>query len=223
MRCSRSASAPLWNHTSPRPSSLIGVSRRPLKWAAKPLKNAREGVQTKARCTIPESLKDSRAPVDVRVCSSTRADGGEHVAGLLDGFAGASDRCRGGGRICPVGSGALRDRRCDGGALDPAMAGYRRADGASSGKPEEVGAGRARGVPSRSARRQVDITLDEMRARLEDERGVRAARTTIWRFFARRGFTVKKRPGMRASRSAPTSRRRGSPGSPASRSSTRSA
>jgi transposase len=69
---------------------------------------------------------------------------------------------------------------------------------------------------------QVDITLDEMRARLEDERGVRAARTTIWRFFARRGFTVKKRPGMRASSSAPTSRRRGSPGLPASRSSTRS-
>ena len=69
---------------------------------------------------------------------------------------------------------------------------------------------------------EVDITLDEMRARLEDERGIRAARTTIWRFFARRGFTVKKRPGMRASRRAPTSRRLGSPGSPASQSSTRS-
>lgn len=69
---------------------------------------------------------------------------------------------------------------------------------------------------------QVDITLDEMRARLEEERGLRAARTTIWRFFARRGFTVKKRPGMPASRSAPTSRKRGSPGLPASRSSTRS-
>jgi transposase len=70
---------------------------------------------------------------------------------------------------------------------------------------------------------QVDITLDEMRARLEEERGHRAARTTIWRFFARRGFTVKKRPVTRASRSEPTSRRRGSPGSPASRSSTPSA
>ena len=93
---------------------------------------------------------------------------------------------------------------------------------------------RRQGSPKRSAldadeafllgllEEQGDITLNEMCARLEEERGLRAARTSIWRFFARRGFTVKKKPGMRASRSAPTSRKCGSPGSSASRISTQS-
>ena len=66
----------------------------------------------------------------------------------------------------------------------------------------------------------VDITLAEMRARLAAERGVRAGIGTLWRFFHRRGVTVKKRPGMRASRSAPTSARRARPGSRSSPSST---
>ena len=48
----------------------------------------------------------------------------------------------------------------------------------------------------------VDITLDEMRHRLAEERGVRAGYGTLWRFFDRRGITVKKRRGMRLSRSA---------------------
>ena len=37
-----------------------------------------------------------------------------------------------------------------------------------------------------------DITIDEMRSRLRDERGLKAARVTIWRFFDRRGITFKK-------------------------------
>ncbi len=49
----------------------------------------------------------------------------------------------------------------------------------------------------------VDITLDEMRARLAEERGVRAGYGTLWRFFDRRGITVKKRRAMRLSRSGP--------------------
>ena len=49
----------------------------------------------------------------------------------------------------------------------------------------------------------VDITLDEMRDRLAKERGVRAGYGTLWRFLDRRGITVKKRPAMRLSRSAP--------------------
>jgi transposase len=48
----------------------------------------------------------------------------------------------------------------------------------------------------------VDITLDEMRHRLVEERGVRAGFGTLWRFFDRRGITVKKRRAMRPSRSA---------------------
>ena len=49
----------------------------------------------------------------------------------------------------------------------------------------------------------VDITLDEMRHRLAEERGVRAGFGTLWRFFSRRGITVKKRRAMRLSRNAP--------------------
>lgn len=59
----------------------------------------------------------------------------------------------------------------------------------------------------------VDITLAEMRERLVAERGVRAGIGTLWRFFHRRGVTVKKRPGTRASRSVPMSARRARPGS----------
>ncbi len=58
-----------------------------------------------------------------------------------------------------------------------------------------------------------DITLAEMQVRLAEERGVRAGIGTLWRFFDRRRITRKKRPATRASRSARTSGRRGSPGS----------
>ena len=47
----------------------------------------------------------------------------------------------------------------------------------------------------------VDITLDEMRYRLAEERGLRTGYGTLWRFFDRRGITVKKRRAMRLSRS----------------------
>ena len=60
---------------------------------------------------------------------------------------------------------------------------------------------------------QSDITLDEMCARLHDERGVKAARVTVWRFFERRGWAFKKRQAMRTNRRGPTSQRRGVPGS----------
>jgi transposase len=49
----------------------------------------------------------------------------------------------------------------------------------------------------------VDITLDEMRHRLAEERGVGAGYGTLWRFFDRRGITVKKRRAMRLSRNGP--------------------
>ncbi len=69
---------------------------------------------------------------------------------------------------------------------------------------------------------QVDITLEEMRQRLADERGVSAGIGTLWRFFAARAITFKKRLGMRASRTARMSTRRGLPGSKPSPISTRS-
>ncbi len=47
----------------------------------------------------------------------------------------------------------------------------------------------------------IDITLDEMRHRLAEERRLRAGYGTLWRFFDRRGITVKKRPAMQASES----------------------
>ena len=48
-----------------------------------------------------------------------------------------------------------------------------------------------------------DITLEELRAALA-ERGL-VGYGTLWRFFHRRGITLKKRLRMRASRNAPTS------------------
>lgn len=62
----------------------------------------------------------------------------------------------------------------------------------------------------------VDITLDEMRDRLRDERAIEVARVTIWRFFDRLGITFKKRPATRRNRTARTSARPALPGSKAS-------
>ena len=50
-----------------------------------------------------------------------------------------------------------------------------------------------------------DLTISELVERLSAERGVSASRTTLWTFLDRCGLTFKKRPPMRASRTAPTS------------------
>jgi len=55
-----------------------------------------------------------------------------------------------------------------------------------------------------AVRGQPDITLKELRALLAG-RGVSVAVSSIWRFFKRRGITLKKRPGMLRSRIVPTS------------------
>ncbi len=49
-----------------------------------------------------------------------------------------------------------------------------------------------------------DMTLLELRSELA-ERGLRFGYGTLWRFFARRGYTRKKRPRTRPSSSARTS------------------
>ena len=49
-----------------------------------------------------------------------------------------------------------------------------------------------------------DVTLEELRARLADERGERVAVSTLHRFFRRHGVSYKKRRRTPASRSAPT-------------------
>ena len=71
-----------------------------------------------------------------------------------------------------------------------------------------------------------DITLAEISERLAAERlaaerGVRAAPSTVWLFFARRGITFKKRRRTPRSSSAPMSCAAAQPGSPASSISTR--
>ena len=66
-----------------------------------------------------------------------------------------------------------------------------------------------------------DRTLEELRALLLRERGLRVSNSTVWRFCARHGLTTKKSPGTRANRTARTSGRRASPGSKSSPSSTR--
>jgi transposase len=49
---------------------------------------------------------------------------------------------------------------------------------------------------------KADITLHEIKAKLADE-GIAAGIGTLWRFFERHRFTLKKSRRMRASRSAP--------------------
>ena len=54
-----------------------------------------------------------------------------------------------------------------------------------------------------AVRRQPDITLNELRTLLAGG-GVSVAVSTLWRFFHRRGITLKKRRGMPPSRIVPT-------------------
>jgi transposase len=49
-----------------------------------------------------------------------------------------------------------------------------------------------------------DITLEELQAKLKEERGRRFGIGTIWRFFERRRITLNKRRHMRPSKSDPT-------------------
>jgi len=58
-----------------------------------------------------------------------------------------------------------------------------------------------------------DISLAEIAARLLAERSLRAAPSTVWLFFAKRGITFKKRRRMPQSSSARTCGRRARPGS----------
>lgn len=49
---------------------------------------------------------------------------------------------------------------------------------------------------------RADITLAELADHVQAATGARFAIGTLWRFFDRRGITVKKRPGTRPSRRA---------------------
>ncbi len=67
-----------------------------------------------------------------------------------------------------------------------------------------------------------DITLYEMVEALEADRDLRVARSTLWKFLNRHGWTFKKRPRTRASSSALTSLVGARPGSTRNRIWTRS-
>ena len=53
-------------------------------------------------------------------------------------------------------------------------------------------------------REKPDTTLDELVDRLAAERGVRVARTVVWKFLDRHDQTHKKRPLTPANRTVPT-------------------
>lgn len=57
-----------------------------------------------------------------------------------------------------------------------------------------------------------DITLDEMVVAIH-KRKIAGSRTALWRFFARRGLTFKKKLCARPNKSDPTWQRRGGAGS----------
>ena len=67
-----------------------------------------------------------------------------------------------------------------------------------------------------------DIALHEIAERLEAEHGVRAAPSTVWHFFAKRGITYKKRRRMPQNSSDQTSSPGDALGSSGSRSLTQS-
>lgn len=48
-----------------------------------------------------------------------------------------------------------------------------------------------------------DITLEEIAERVAKQRGVTVVSTAVWKFLDRHAMTHKKRPPMRASKSAP--------------------
>jgi transposase len=56
----------------------------------------------------------------------------------------------------------------------------------------------------REVEKRPAITLEELQAKLKEERGQRFGIGTLWRFFARRWITLKKRRLMRPSKSGPT-------------------
>jgi transposase len=60
-----------------------------------------------------------------------------------------------------------------------------------------------------------DISLEEIAARLAEDHGVRAAPSTVWHFFAKRGITYKKRRRMPLNKSARMSSPNGGLGSTA--------
>jgi len=70
-------------------------------------------------------------------------------------------------------------------------------------------------------RREPDLTLAEICARLERTRGEKVSLSMIWRFFDRHEITLKKSPRMRASRIDPTSYNGDENGLPANSTSTR--
>ena len=51
---------------------------------------------------------------------------------------------------------------------------------------------------------RADITLAELAEHVQSEAGARFSIGTVWRFFRRRGITLKKRRAMRRNRSART-------------------
>ena len=62
-------------------------------------------------------------------------------------------------------------------------------------------------------RREPDLTLAEIRARLERTRGEKVSPSMIWRFFDRHDITFKKSRRTRANRTGPTSLNGGGGGS----------
>ena len=58
-----------------------------------------------------------------------------------------------------------------------------------------------------------DLTISELLEKLLAQHGVKVSRSTLWTYLDRCGLTFKKRPSMRASRTAPTLRSGAKPGS----------
>lgn len=65
-----------------------------------------------------------------------------------------------------------------------------------------------------------NLTLEELRTRLAQERGMQVAISTLWGFYRKHGVTFKKRPGMHRRPLGKTDTPHGQPGSNGSQLST---
>ncbi|MEM9781052.1 MAG: hypothetical protein AAF899_01115 [Pseudomonadota bacterium] len=117
-----------------------------------------------------------------------------HVAGVFRGpsRAGAGRSLE--GQLGPYGRSAVQDRALDDRPLGSALARDRPAGRLPARPPDALAADTDEAFLCALVEATPEITLDEMRARLGGDRGVSVVCSTIWRFFAPHGWTVKTEP-----------------------------
>ena len=122
--------------------------------------------------------------------------------GLQPGFAGAGAYGDGRRDVGAAGGGAVRRRRVDGDRLGAAGAVNGERTARRQGQPRRSKLDAHAAFLRELVARTCDITLNEMQARLREERGVSAGIGTLSRFFGRQDYSWKKNRSRRRAGSA---------------------